>query len=115
MTEAEWLEALTAGDLHRRAGWVLVVRMPHELCLESIPCQHSWSFPVERVLKGEEVPEQVSVYGRYRDHSEIPACLRIAPGDNKFILFVTARGGRDTSVLGVLSWSGEAEALLTGR
>jgi hypothetical protein len=109
------IEALTAGDLFRRAGWVLVVRTPHERCLESIPCQHSWTFPVERVLKGEDVPEEVSVYGRYRDHSKIPACLRIAPGDGKYFLFVPAGGGPDTSVLGVVSWSDEAEALLTGK
>jgi hypothetical protein len=109
------IEALTAGDLYRRADWVLVVRAPHERCGESMPCQHSWTFPVERVLKGEDVPEEVSVYGRYRDHSEIPACLRIAPGDGKFILFVPAGDRQDASVLGVVPWSDEAEALLTGR
>jgi hypothetical protein len=109
------IQALTAGDLYRRAGWVLVVRAPNECCLESIPCQHTWTFPVERVLKGEEVPEVVSILGRYRDHSEIPACLRLAPGDNKFILFLTAGGGRDTSVLGVVPWSDEGEVLLTGQ
>jgi hypothetical protein len=109
------IEALTAGDVYRRAAWVLVVRTPHERCLESIPCRHSWTFPIERVLKGEDVPEEVSISGRYRDHGEIPACLRIAPGDGKFILFVPAGGGRDTDGLGVVPWSDEAEALLTGR
>jgi hypothetical protein len=108
------IEALTVSDLYHRAGWVLVVGAPHERCLESFPCRHSWTFPVERVLKGADVPAEVSVYGRYRDHSEIPACLRIAPG-GKFILFVPVGGGNDTSVLGVVSWSDEVERLLTGR
>jgi hypothetical protein len=109
-----YIEALTAGDLYRRAAWVLVVRTPQERCLESIPCQHSWTFPVERVLKGEAVPHEVSIHGRYRNHAEIPASLRIAPGDGPFILFVAAGDGRDASVLGVVPWSDEVEALLTG-
>ena len=109
------IEALSAGDLDCRAEWVLVVRAPRERCLESIPCQHSWSFPVERVLKGQDVPEEVSIYGRYRDHGEVPASLRLTPGDGRFILFVSAGGGRDTSVLGVLPWSDQVEALLSGR
>jgi hypothetical protein len=108
------VNVLTVGDLYHRAGWVLVVRAPHERCLESFPCRHSWTFPVERVLKGADVPEEVTVHGRYRDHSDIPTCLRIAPG-GKFILFVPAGGGRDTNVLGVVAWSNEVEALLTGR
>jgi hypothetical protein len=98
----QFIEALTAGDLYRRAGWVMVVRAPRERCLESVPCQHSWTFPVERVLKGQDVPEEVSIHGRYRDHSEIPASLRITPGDGQFILLVSAGAGRDTGVLGVL-------------
>jgi hypothetical protein len=108
------IEALTMGDLYLRAGWVLVVRGPHEGCLESMPCQHSWTFAVERVLKGEDVPKEVSIHGRYRDHNEIPACLRIAPGDGKFILFTPAGRLRDTDVLGVAPWSDEVEALLVG-
>jgi hypothetical protein len=109
------IAALTAGDLYRRAGWVLVVRTPREGCLESMPCRHSWTFPVERVLKGEGVPDEVVILGRYRDHAEVPACLRIAPGDGRLFLFTAAGDGRDTSVLGVLPWSDETEALLTGR
>jgi hypothetical protein len=112
---SQFIESLIGADLFRRAGWVLVVRAAHERCLESIPCQHSWTFPVERVLKGEEVPAEVSISGRYRDHSEIPASLRPVPGDGKLILFVAAGGNRDTHVLGVVPWSDEAEALLTGR
>jgi hypothetical protein len=109
------IEALTVGDLYRRAGWVLRVRAPRERCLESFPCQHSWTFPIERVIKGEDVPKEVSIFGRYRDHSEIPDSLRTIPGDGKFILFVSAGGVGDTSVLGVLSWSDETEALLSER
>jgi hypothetical protein len=108
------IEALTIGDLYHRAAWVLVVGAPQERCAESFPCQHSWTFPVEKVLKGEGVRKEFSIHGRYRDHREIPDSLHIAQGDGKFILFVAAPGGSDTSVLGVVPWSDEAEALLTG-
>jgi hypothetical protein len=109
------VEALLASDQYRRAGWAFVVRAAEERCLENYPCQHSWAFPVERVLKGEGVPAEVRVYGCYTDHGAIPAPLRLAPGDGKLILFVQAGAGADTSVLGAVPWSDEVEALLTGQ
>jgi hypothetical protein len=66
------------------------------------------------VLKGEGIRKEISIHGRYRDHREIPESLHIAHGDGKFILFVADPGGADTTVLGVVPWSAEAEALLTG-
>jgi hypothetical protein len=109
-----FIEALTIGDLHHRAAWVLVVGAAQERCMESYPCQHSWTFPVERVLKGEGIRKEISIHGRYRDHRDIPEALHIAHGDGKFILFVADPGGSDTTVLGVVPWSEEAGALLTG-
>jgi hypothetical protein len=109
------LDALIAADRYRRAEWVLIVREPLERCLESIPCQHSWLFSVERVLKGEGVPEEIAIYGRYRDHGAIPACLRLAPGDGNYILFLPAAAGDASTMLGVMPWSEQAEAFLTGR
>jgi hypothetical protein len=108
------VEVLLAAEQYRRAGWVLVVRAAEERCLESYPCQHSWAFPVERVLKGEGVPAEVRVHGRYTDYGTIPAPLRVAPGDGRLLLFVQAGAGADTSVLGAVPWSDEVEALLPG-
>jgi hypothetical protein len=110
---SQLIEALIACDLYRRADRALVVRAPVERCLESIPCQHSWSFAVERVLKGEEVSKEVSIYGRYRDHSEVPASMRIARGEGRFILFMPANAGDASAVLGILPWSEQAEAMLS--
>jgi hypothetical protein len=95
--------------LFKKAAWVVVVGQPDEICLESFPCQHHWSFPLQKVLKGENVPNTIRIRGRYRTHSEIPAPLRVSPQNGKLILFLSANASADTDVQAALPWSAALE------
>lgn len=99
--------------LFKKSEWVVVVGKAREICLESFPCQHHWTFPVIKSLKGKGIPKQLRIRGSYRSHNDIPEPLKVSSANGRLILFMDANGQKDTSVKGAIPWSAELEKELS--
>ncbi len=98
-----------------RAGRVVVVGKGTQICAESYPCQHRFIFPVEKVLKGQNVAPKLTFHGSYRSHDEIPTPLKVSSPNGRLILFLDADGDADTSVLAAIPWSAAVEKELSSK
>jgi len=95
--------------LRAKAGRILVVEKKGERCLESYPCQHSWTLGVVQVLKGPDAGKTLRIHGRYKSHNDVPSPVKAITGRGRFIVFLNAAGNADTDVLGTIPWSSAME------
>ena len=104
-------------QIAQKADWIVHVKFREEICMESSPCGHEWSFNVVKVVKGKNVPSKIIVSGSYGgehkdgifidEHStKIPVTLKGLRGRQYYTLYLstnTLKSGQFLSDVSVLA------------